>query len=144
MKVRNSKHVFLKTVAGISVFLLLSTIFIGCGSADLQSPSLPSPVTQTTEPRKTEPATPVTESTANPTIGSKPAPTQTPQPEQPSESIPEASGETTVGEETDMVWISKTGRRYHSCPDCSNMKDPSHVTEEDAIDMGLTPCSKCC
>ena len=31
-----------------------------------------------------------------------------------------------------LVWISKTGERYHSIPDCSNMKNPLQVTIEEA------------
>lgn len=42
-----------------------------------------------------------------------------------------------------MVWISTTGSKYHSRSDCSNMKNPSQVTLEQAQALGLTPCKKC-
>lgn len=43
----------------------------------------------------------------------------------------------------DMVWIPKSGKKYHSHSGCSNMKDPSQVTKEEAEDRGYTPCKKC-
>ena len=43
----------------------------------------------------------------------------------------------------DMVWIPKTGKKYHSNSNCSNMKNPSQVTKEQAIKKGYGPCSKC-
>lgn len=42
-----------------------------------------------------------------------------------------------------MVWISTTGSKYHSRASCSNMKNPSQVTLEQAQALGLTPCKKC-
>ncbi len=42
-----------------------------------------------------------------------------------------------------MVWISATGSKYHSRASCSNMKNPSQVTLEEAQALGLTPCKKC-
>lgn len=43
-----------------------------------------------------------------------------------------------------MVWVSKTGKKYHSSSSCSNMKNPSQVSLSAAQSRGLTPCSKCC
>lgn len=45
--------------------------------------------------------------------------------------------------EENMVWIPKSGKKYHSHSGCSNMKDPSQVTKEEAEDRGYTPCKKC-
>lgn len=42
-----------------------------------------------------------------------------------------------------LVWISATGSKYHSRASCSNMKNPSQVTLEQAQALGLTPCKKC-
>lgn len=42
-----------------------------------------------------------------------------------------------------MVWIPKSGHKYHSISTCSNMKNPSQVTLSMAIDLGYTACSKC-
>lgn len=43
----------------------------------------------------------------------------------------------------EMVWIPKSGKKYHSDPSCSNMKNPSQVTKEEAEDRGYEPCKKC-
>lgn len=42
-----------------------------------------------------------------------------------------------------MVWIPRTGKRYHSNKRCSNMKNPSYVTLTEAERRGFTPCKKC-
>lgn len=42
-----------------------------------------------------------------------------------------------------MVWIPKSGSKYHSDPKCSNMKDPAQVSLSQAESMGYTPCKKC-
>lgn len=42
-----------------------------------------------------------------------------------------------------MVWIPKSGKKYHRSSSCSNMKNPSQVTIEKAQNLGYTPCSKC-
>ncbi len=42
-----------------------------------------------------------------------------------------------------MVWIPRTGSKYHSNSGCSNMKNPSQVSKDDAISMGYEPCKKC-
>lgn len=42
-----------------------------------------------------------------------------------------------------MVWISGSGKKYHSKSSCSNMKNPTQVTKEAAEKQGRTPCSKC-
>lgn len=44
---------------------------------------------------------------------------------------------------TTMVWIPKTGSKYHSNPNCSNMKNPRQVTKSQAISSGYEPCKKC-
>lgn len=42
-----------------------------------------------------------------------------------------------------MVWIPKSGSKYHSTSTCSNMKSPRQVTKEEAERKGFTPCKKC-
>jgi len=42
-----------------------------------------------------------------------------------------------------MVWIPKTGSKYHNNSGCSNMKNPSQVTIEEAQRRGYEPCKKC-
>lgn len=54
-----------------------------------------------------------------------------------------ASKETTSNNKEQMVWVSRTGTKYHSDSNCSNMKNPSHMTQSEAESLGRTPCSKC-
>ena len=42
-----------------------------------------------------------------------------------------------------MVWIPKTGKKYHSNASCSNMKNPTQVTLSEAKSGDYTPCSRC-
>lgn len=42
-----------------------------------------------------------------------------------------------------MVWIPQSGSKYHSSSGCSNMKNPSQVTQSEAESMGYEPCKKC-
>lgn len=64
-----------------------------------------------------------------------------------SSSKPASSSKPTVTSnattQTQMVWVSKTGKKYHSYSSCSNMKNASQVTKSEAESRGLTPCSKC-
>ncbi len=43
----------------------------------------------------------------------------------------------------ELVWITKSGEKYHSKATCSSIKDPTQVTKEEAISMGREPCKKC-
>ena len=72
--------------------------------------------------------------------------------EQPTEAVQETSQETRspatdeiidLPETEDMVWIPQSGSKYHSTSSCSNMKNPSQVSEKEAIDMGYEPCKRC-
>ena len=42
-----------------------------------------------------------------------------------------------------LVWIPKSGKRYHSNANCSNMNNPTQVSLDDAISKGFTPCKRC-
>ena len=42
-----------------------------------------------------------------------------------------------------MVWITQTGSKYHSTSSCSNMKNPSQISLEQALSKGYTACKKC-
>lgn len=42
-----------------------------------------------------------------------------------------------------MVWIPRTGSKYHSSSSCSNMKSPTQVTLSEAQAAGYEPCKKC-
>lgn len=45
--------------------------------------------------------------------------------------------------QSSKVWISGSGKKYHSHSSCSNMKNPRQVSLSEAIAMGRTACSKC-
>ena len=42
-----------------------------------------------------------------------------------------------------MVWIPRSGSKYHSRSSCSNMKGPTQVTLSQAQASGYEPCKKC-
>lgn len=46
-------------------------------------------------------------------------------------------------EDEDTVWISKSGKRYHTVSDCSGMRTAKEVTLSEALEKGLTPCRDC-
>lgn len=54
-----------------------------------------------------------------------------------------ADSSTNHTERVVMVWIPKYGSKYHSNPACSNMKNPTKVTEGSAEAMGYAPCKNC-
>jgi len=39
--------------------------------------------------------------------------------------------------------IPRTGKKYHSDKNCSNMKDPNAVSRSEAERLGYTACKKC-
>ena len=43
----------------------------------------------------------------------------------------------------ETYWISETGSKYHRNKYCSNMQNPSEVTEEEALSRGFEPCGRC-
>lgn len=45
--------------------------------------------------------------------------------------------------DSNLVWIPQNGKKYHSNSGCSNMKNPSQVTQSTAEAQGYTPCKKC-
>lgn len=42
-----------------------------------------------------------------------------------------------------MVWISGSGKKYHSRSDCGSMQDPQQMALSEAEEKGYTPCAKC-
>lgn len=62
---------------------------------------------------------------------------------QPPETDPPETEPQCAGTEDTMVWIPKSGKKYHSYAGCSGMKNPRQVTKDEAEDLGYTPCSKC-
>ena len=101
------------------------------------------------EPDTTDDVTPTIQVTQN--VISTPTPTATPEPtpkptEKPTAkptNPPTIAPTEKTENETEMVWITKSGKKYHSHSGCSNMKAPYQVTKENAINSGRGPCSKC-
>ena len=108
----------------------------------------------TTEEAAQEDAAEITEATAEtttqeasevpaviPTEAPTEAPTVAPT-EAPTEAPTQAPVVSTTKAET-MVWIPSSGSKYHRSASCSNMKNPSQVTLEQAQNWGYEPCKKC-
>ena len=84
----------------------------------------------------------------NSTQSETPPAAAAPKETQPVETVPAAPVETQpeaapVIPQGEMVWIPKSGKKYHDNANCSNMKNPSQVTKSEAVSRGFTPCSKC-
>ena len=47
------------------------------------------------------------------------------------------------GEREPLVWIPRTGEKYHSDPSCSGMDNPTEVPISEAIAQGFTECENC-
>lgn len=50
---------------------------------------------------------------------------------------------TTTKDMVVMVWIPQSGSKYHSRSGCSNMKNPSQVSLDEAVNLGYEPCKRC-
>jgi len=50
---------------------------------------------------------------------------------------PSSSGQGT------KVWVTASGKKYHSNPNCSKMRSPIEMDLLEAIERGFTPCGKC-
>lgn len=87
----------------------------------------------TVEP--TETPVPTTTVTPEPTETSIPTVTPTP--------VPTTEPITSAEENEPKVWISGTGSKYHSNPNCSNMSSPTQISLSDAEARGYEPCKKC-
>lgn len=55
------------------------------------------------------------------------------------------SSVSTTNDKTQMVYVASSGngKKYHSNPNCSNMKGTRHITLSEAQSEGYTACSKC-
>ena len=90
------------------------------------------------EPEESSEPSSAPESSSSPA----PAPAPSSEPSQPKVSSSKATAPDPEPQ-GQMVWIPKTGKKYHSNPNCSNMKDPSQVSIEPAKARGYTACKKC-
>lgn len=44
---------------------------------------------------------------------------------------------------TEWVYVSRTGKCYHSISYCSNMQSPLKMSKAEAIERGRRPCQNC-
>lgn len=93
--------------------------------------------TESTLSSSVENTTPTTKPTAKPT----PAPTPKPTPKPTVKPTPEPTEEPAA--QGAVVWLSRTGKKYHRDPTCGNMKNPIESTLDEAIASGRQPCEKC-
>lgn len=122
-------------------------MLVGCGTETAENATTKS-VTQSTVSVSKEQAT---QSVANTEKVTKEKTTEAvtekteaaaPQVEEKQQAVEEPVVSNNSGSST-MVWIPKSGKKYHRSSSCSNMKNPSQVTLEKAQSLGYTPCSKC-
>ena len=145
------KRNFLRVSA---IILLLSFFLCGC---DIDSTTYVTPTatisqsvsatptaditeTQTEEPTQAPTEKPTEKPTAKPTEKPTPKPTEKPT-AKPTEK-PTAKP-TEKPQSSTMVWVTSSGKKYHSSSSCSNMKSPYQISKQDAINSGRSACSKC-
>ena len=142
--------------AVLSVYLILGIVGVATNPVDDEKPSS-SYVTSSPTPAPTESpellaspspeatVSPTAEPTAEPTPGQTPKPTSEPTPEPTEKPTPEPTAEPTEEPSTqsETVWLSRYGDKYHCDPNCGNMKNPIESTLDEAIASGREPCEKC-
>lgn len=131
----------------LMVIIMSICMLVGCGTETADNATTKS-VTQTTVSVSKEQTT---QSVANTEKVTKEKTTEAvaekteaaaPQVEEKQQAVEEPVVSNNSGSST-MVWIPKSGKKYHRSSSCSNMKNPSQVTIEKAQSLGYTPCSKC-
>lgn len=131
----------------LMVIIMSICMLVGCGTETAENATTKS-VTQSTVSVSKEQAT---QSVANTEKVTKEKTTEAvtekteaaaPQVEEKQQAVEEPVVSNNSGSST-MVWITKSGKKYHRSSSCSNMKNPSQVTLEKAQSLGYTPCSKC-
>lgn len=79
-----------------------------------------------------------------PTADPPPVQQETPAPDPaPADPAPVQETEPDSGDQETMVWIPKSGSKYHRDPDCSGMDDPTQVPLSQAKANGYTACKRC-
>ena len=131
----------------LMVIIMSICMLVGCGTETAENATTKS-VTQSTVSVSKEQTT---QSVANTEKVTKEKTTEAvtekteaaaPQVEEKQQAVEEPVVSNNSGSST-MVWIPKSGKKYHRSSSCSNMKNPSQVTLEKAQSLGYTPCSKC-
>lgn len=131
----------------LMVIIMSICMLVGCGTETAENATTKS-VAQTTVSVSKEQTT---QSVANTEKVTKEKTTEAvtekteaaaPQVEEKQQAVEEPVVSNNSGSST-MVWIPKSGKKYHRSSSCSNMKNPSQVTLEKAQSLGYTPCRKC-
>ena len=131
----------------LMVIIMSICMLVGCGTETAENATTKS-VAQTTVSVSKEQTT---QSVANTEKVTKEKTTEAvtekteaaaPQVEEKQQAVEEPVVSNNSGSST-MVWIPKSGKKYHRSSSCSNIKNPSQVTLEKAQSLGYTPCSKC-
>ena len=131
----------------LMVIIMSICMLVGCGTETAENATTKSVAQTTVSVSKDQ----TTQSVANTEKVTKEKTTEAvtekteaaaPQVEEKQQAVEEPVVSNNSGSST-MVWIPKSGKKYHRSSSCSNMKNPSQVTLEKAQSLGYTPCSKC-
>ena len=131
----------------LMVIIMSICMLVGCGTETAENATTKSGAQTTVSVSKEQ----TTQSVANTEKVTKEKTTEAvtekteaaaPQVEEKQQAVEEPVVSNNSGSST-MVWIPKSGKKYHRSSSCSNMKNPSQVTLEKAQSLGYTPCSKC-
>ena len=121
--------------SAIQTAIVSSSAPIKPSSPSSVKPAAPSPsvTTSSSKPSTQNPVSPP--SSVAPAAPAKPSATvsKAPEVQEPAQTTPQSQ----------TVWVSKTGKKYHSNPNCSNMKNPIKMTLDEAKASGRTPCKNC-
>ena len=140
-----------------TLIIVLATIIATYSAAGVQSDSKNKSPTPTPTPISTIEPTAKPDPTVAPTEKPTPKPTEKPTPEPTEEPTPEPTPDPTPiptekptpeptkepEQQSETVWLSRTGKKYHRDPTCGNMKNPIESTLDEAIASGRQPCEKC-
>ena len=145
-----------KLLGSLMIIALIISLLSGCvemidGDESNISESRQTTVLSTTTPVKTADTTTSVTTNANTIATTTPAitnantttatkPVTTPKV---TTAKPAPSTTLPIENQTEKVWVSGSGKKYHSSSSCSNMKSPKQITLTEAKAQGKTACSKC-
>lgn len=121
------------------LFIFLQIALLGiCALANLEEQaSTSSSIAASSVSSSQSTAEPTPEPTPEPTAEPTPEPTATPAP------TPYQTQAAVQDSSEPMVWISKSGKKYHRTSDCSGMKNPTQISLSKAQSRNMEPCEKC-
>ena len=133
----------IKLLKCLMVIALIISLLSGCvetvdGDENNIGESGQTTILSTTSPAKTtiaaDPSTPPAKTTVVPKPVATPSATT---------AKPRPSTTSSSENQSQKVWVSGSGKKYHSNSSCSNMKSPKQITLTEAKAQGKTACSKC-